>query len=140
MSNRITLFVNTSCKIISSVQQCFRINALHPNEKNIYRQFNLYPDHLIVRTYSTFNYDRLRIRTNSEHLSKNLNLSKFRTDCYLRCNDFSNQVGNNKNGFKKLTLFQKFKFMWKNYWYVLVPVHVVTSVFWFGGFYYLAAR
>ncbi|XP_030758331.1 uncharacterized protein C18orf19 homolog A-like [Sitophilus oryzae] len=39
---------------------------------------------------------------------------------------------------KKLSLFQRFKQMYKDYWYVLVPVHIVTSVAWFGGFYYLA--
>lgn len=41
---------------------------------------------------------------------------------------------------KKLTIFQKFKDMYKKYWYVLVPVHLVTSACWFGGFYYLAKR
>lgn len=41
---------------------------------------------------------------------------------------------------KKLSLFQRFKEMYKKYWYVLVPVHLVTSAFWFGGFYYLAKR
>lgn len=41
---------------------------------------------------------------------------------------------------KKLSLFKRFKDMYKKYWYVLVPVHVVTSTFWFGGFYYLAKR
>lgn len=41
---------------------------------------------------------------------------------------------------KKLSLFQKFKQMYKEYWYVLVPVHLVTSAAWFGGFYYLAKR
>jgi len=25
--------------------------------------------------------------------------------------------------------------MWKDYWYVMIPVHVVTSVGWLGGFY-----
>ncbi|XP_068158742.1 uncharacterized protein C18orf19 homolog A [Drosophila tropicalis] len=35
-------------------------------------------------------------------------------------------------------LFAKFKHMYKQYWYVLIPVHVVTSVGWFGGFYYLS--
>ncbi|XP_049830875.1 uncharacterized protein C18orf19 homolog A isoform X1 [Schistocerca gregaria] len=39
---------------------------------------------------------------------------------------------------KKLSIFQKFKVMYKKYWYVLVPVHLVTSIGWFGGFYYLA--
>lgn len=41
---------------------------------------------------------------------------------------------------KKLSIFQKFKDMYKKYWYVLVPVHLVTSACWFGGFYYLAKR
>ncbi|KAH8286628.1 hypothetical protein KR018_002452 [Drosophila ironensis] len=35
-------------------------------------------------------------------------------------------------------LFAKFKHMYKQYWYVLIPVHVITSVGWFGGFYYLS--
>ncbi|CRL06311.1 CLUMA_CG018903, isoform A [Clunio marinus] len=37
---------------------------------------------------------------------------------------------------KKLGLFARFKKMAKDYWYVLIPVHVVTSCFWFGSFYY----
>lgn len=37
-------------------------------------------------------------------------------------------------------LFAKFKHMYKQYWYVLIPVHVLTSVGWFGGFYYLSKR
>eukprot|EP00096_Caligus_rogercresseyi_P011508 TRINITY_DN4534_c0_g1_i2.p1 TRINITY_DN4534_c0_g1~~TRINITY_DN4534_c0_g1_i2.p1 ORF type:complete len:170 (+),score=44.85 TRINITY_DN4534_c0_g1_i2:144-653(+) len=36
------------------------------------------------------------------------------------------------------SLSQRFKEMWKNYWYVLLPVHVSTSIVWFGGFYILA--
>ncbi|XP_055911394.1 protein FAM210A-like [Eupeodes corollae] len=38
----------------------------------------------------------------------------------------------------KLTQFQKFKLMYKKYWYVLIPVHVVTSISWIAGFYYLS--
>uniref|UniRef100_A0A182NKY5 DUF1279 domain-containing protein n=1 Tax=Anopheles dirus TaxID=7168 RepID=A0A182NKY5_9DIPT len=37
---------------------------------------------------------------------------------------------------EKLGLFARFKKMYKEYWYVLVPVHCLTSVVWFGGFYY----
>jgi len=37
---------------------------------------------------------------------------------------------------KPPTLFQKFKQMSKDYWYVLIPVHVITSVGWFGAFYF----
>lgn len=39
---------------------------------------------------------------------------------------------------KKLSLFQRIKIMYRDYWYILAPVHLVTSAFWFGSFYYLA--
>jgi len=35
----------------------------------------------------------------------------------------------------KLTLAQRFKKMWKQYWYVLLPVHGVMCCAWFGLFY-----
>ncbi|XP_058451898.1 uncharacterized protein C18orf19 homolog A [Malaya genurostris] len=38
----------------------------------------------------------------------------------------------------KLGLVARFRKMYKEYWYVLVPVHCITSVFWFGGFYYVS--
>jgi hypothetical protein len=41
---------------------------------------------------------------------------------------------------EKLSLLQRFKQMYRDYWYVLVPVHLITSLGWFAGFYYLAKR
>lgn len=41
---------------------------------------------------------------------------------------------------KKLGLVGRFKQMYKEYWYVLVPVHLVTSIGWFTTFYYMAKR
>lgn len=41
---------------------------------------------------------------------------------------------------KQLSLYQRFKKMWRQYWYVLIPVHLVTSVGWIGSFYYLSVR
>lgn len=41
---------------------------------------------------------------------------------------------------EKLTLTARFKKMYKEYWYVLLPVHVITSTVWLGGFYYLSSR
>lgn len=41
---------------------------------------------------------------------------------------------------KKLGLFARFKRMAKDYWYVLIPVHVVTSGIWLGAFYYTSKR
>lgn len=40
----------------------------------------------------------------------------------------------------KLGLFARFKLMYKKYWYVLLPVHCVTSIGWLGGFYYMSKR
>ncbi|XP_059616922.1 uncharacterized protein C18orf19 homolog A [Phlebotomus argentipes] len=39
---------------------------------------------------------------------------------------------------KKEGLVARFKKMYKEYWYVLLPVHIVTSTGWLGGFYYLS--
>lgn len=41
---------------------------------------------------------------------------------------------------KKLGLFARFKKMAKEYWYVLIPVHVVTSTVWLGIFFYTSKR
>lgn len=41
---------------------------------------------------------------------------------------------------KKLGLFARFKKMAKDYWYVLIPVHVATSCVWLGAFYYTSQR
>lgn len=41
---------------------------------------------------------------------------------------------------KKIGLIKRFKQMAKDYWYVLLPVHGITSILWFGGFYYAVSR
>lgn len=41
---------------------------------------------------------------------------------------------------KKPSLYARFKQMYKQYWYVLLPVHIATSCVWLGGFYYLSQR
>lgn len=41
---------------------------------------------------------------------------------------------------EKLSMTAKFKKMYKEYWYVLLPVHIATSSIWLGGFYYLSTR
>lgn len=50
-----------------------------------------------------------------------------------------NNDEDNKKPEEKLGLFKKFKKMYKEYWYVMVPVHLATSAMWFGGFYYISA-
>ncbi|OQR79544.1 hypothetical protein BIW11_00135 [Tropilaelaps mercedesae] len=40
---------------------------------------------------------------------------------------------------KNKSLFVRFKVYFKKYWYVMLPVHLVTSGMFFGAFYYLAS-
>lgn len=136
MSSRIGFLFNSGCKILTRVQQCVGTSS-YQNEKQFYRLVNINAEHLYVRTFSTFNYDKLRTRLGENRPTKPIDFSKIR---YLRCNNFSNQVDPDKDEPEKLSLFQKYKFLWKNYWYVVVPVHIVTSAVWFGGFYYLVSR
>lgn len=41
---------------------------------------------------------------------------------------------------QQLGLFARFKKMAKDYWYVLIPVHVATSAVWLGAFFYTSKR
>jgi len=40
---------------------------------------------------------------------------------------------------KPQNIFQRFKNMAKKYWYIVLPVHLVTSTVWFGSFYFIAS-
>lgn len=40
---------------------------------------------------------------------------------------------------KSQNIFQRFKNMAKKYWYIVLPVHLVTSTVWFGSFYLVAS-
>ena len=42
--------------------------------------------------------------------------------------------------FNNLSMYQKIKAMYRDYWYVLAPVHVASSIVFFGIFYYVASR
>lgn len=38
------------------------------------------------------------------------------------------------------SLLSRFRALWRQYWYVVLPVHIVTSLGWFTGFYYVVVR
>ena len=38
------------------------------------------------------------------------------------------------------SLYQRFKLLWKQYWYIVLPVHLASSALWFALFYYAAKR
>ncbi|KAF6215064.1 hypothetical protein GE061_009813 [Apolygus lucorum] len=65
--------------------------------------------------------------------SSNLPLQELLETIQIR---FTCQVVENSNFVK--SPITRFKTMYKDYWYVLIPVHVVTSCVWFGAFFYTA--
>lgn len=52
----------------------------------------------------------------------------------------SSREAKNDESEKNLSLVQKFKLIYKQYWYVLIPVHVATSIVWYGAFFFAAKR
>merc|ERR1711874_757802 len=68
--------------------------------------------------------------------SLNIPASDFRS-CQIRNFSTSNFYAKEKDGKapEEVGIIKKFKKMMKDYWYVLIPVHVATSIVWFGGFY-----
>lgn len=59
--------------------------------------------------------------------------------CITKSSDSTGKPGQEPEE-KKLGLIQRFKQMYKDYWYVLLPVHMCTSAVWFGSFYYAVRR
>lgn len=103
--------------VCSSFHVCCSSNTILHNVNNIYC---VYPSR--------------RIDTNF----KFVDVRQFSQDGTPKKDSLSEQTEPEEK--KKLSLFKRFKEMYRKYWYVLVPVHLVTSAFWFGGFYYLAKR
>ncbi|KAL0274394.1 UNVERIFIED_CONTAM: hypothetical protein PYX00_006834 [Menopon gallinae] len=129
---------------LTAVHQCLR-NSITTHRRQLCRE---------LRTYSKYEYLTMSgIRCRPILCQPRVYL--WRTDLsaikrnaiyHTGCSHFSSGSKNHNDSEcsdskeeKKLSLYQKFKLMYKKYWYVLIPVHCATSIVWFGGFYYLAA-
>lgn len=134
MSSRLSLVISTGSRLLSSVR-CSRSIAVQCKLE----EFQL-TKYINLRTFTTIRAER-HLREWKNGLS-----------C-LSCNYYSQQADKKKSDESdfvkkyeekwpepKLTIYQRLKVMFKDYWYVTMPVHVVTSIFWFAGFYYLAIR
>ncbi|CAD0195999.1 unnamed protein product [Chrysodeixis includens] len=62
-------------------------------------------------------------------------LTKNLRQCSTQISPPSDKPSEEPVGTKK-GIIKKFKSMYRDYWYVLLPVHMCTSVVWFGSFYY----
>jgi len=75
---------------------------------------------------------------NVPHLSLTLNRTPYQPLVFSRHFQTTNHHRKDKDESQKeekVGIVKKFKQMSKDYWYVLIPVHVATSVVWYGGFY-----
>ncbi|KAL7020402.1 hypothetical protein ACKWTF_011514 [Chironomus riparius] len=108
------------------------------NRRNVHAQYSTY-----LQSKSSFHTHSILYLNNSNFAAQKVNRN---SDVKSASNDVKEedpksvdtQTESTKNvdDDKPLTLYAKFKKMAKEYWYVLIPVHAFTSVFWIGGFYY----
>jgi len=93
----------------------------------------------IARTEGSDSLRLCKTRTKCPNMLGNaLNISAYDFRSYqIRNFSTSNYCAKEKDGKapEKVGIIKKFKKMMKDYWYVLIPVHVATSIVWFGGFY-----
>lgn len=149
MSCRVTCALNSGHSMFWSVQQSYK-NTLIKNKKIIHcRRY-------MTTQNSTTNSALLKLSNETVKSQTLFNLNcKIKVDLRSQClvcyhgnllystqptqplPDDSDKDKVDKK--EKLTLYQRLKKMYKEYWYVLIPVHLATSSVWFGGFYYLAA-
>ncbi|XP_066251412.1 uncharacterized protein C18orf19 homolog A-like [Euwallacea similis] len=102
---------------------------------------SLYPYHCFILSKSDFTYYNQPTTCSYTKLSSS-KVNKCSLHNIARYSSTSNRNTGEQEADKdekKLSLFQRFKQMYRDYWYVLVPVHLVTSAAWFGSFYYLAS-
>lgn len=127
-----------------------KVNRLAPI--SCYRRFHLRDETLTIRkTGFVNNYSDLHKAIHSDSALclrySNLLGQKAKQDERTPKNDKSadsESLADPNSAFledgKQLGLFSRFKKMAKDYWYVLIPVHVVTSCIWLGSFYYISVR
>lgn len=92
--------------------------------------------HQLLKSFHTQNVQFLKYTNCLENKSETKDKKTTKSDI----DDNNDFIRTSLDETKKLGLFQRFKKMAKDYWYVLIPVHVATSACWFGAFYYTSTR
>lgn len=83
-----------------------------------------------LRSYFLFSHDNFVCQRNFKVNRHDIILA-YSNDSQKQSNDESNIPLPDK----KLSIFQRMKQLTKDYWYILVPVHIVTSIGWVAIFY-----
>lgn len=129
-------------RMIVAVHQCLR-NSILKQERLLCRELRTYAKHGCSEVFGT--RGRTILCQPKAYLWRtDLSAIKKCAVYYTGCSHFSSDRERRNacecDEEKNLSRYQKFKLMYKRYWYVLIPVHLATSAVWFGSFYYLAAR
>ncbi|KAJ6638478.1 Protein FAM210A, partial [Pseudolycoriella hygida] len=93
---------------------------------------------LIKTNTNSFLNSRISKTVFSPHLGHNSLLKSNFTSSKWGWNKKSETVPSESEQPKKQGIVARFKELTRKYWYVLVPVHLVTSAGWLTGFYYLS--
>lgn len=96
--------------------------------------------------FSDISHDKKHLYSKTGTQSNNNKSSNTKKDVSSTDSNAQNTTSSDTNipevelDFEKMGLIAKFKKMYKEYWYVLVPVHIATSAVWLGSFYYASKR
>lgn len=128
------LSANTGAQCNYSIWNKYKINNIHDSYL-----FNKQNHNKLISNISTFD----NISIEQIHFISNKRFYSNKSDDKSKDDNARKEAEStveNADANKNLGLFARFKQMSKQYWYVLLPVHAVTSCCWLGGFYYLSSR
>lgn len=132
ISNRVLIHVNTSRFLCIEPSWCR--SSSDPTNNNVFRRPGVLNQATLERNCS-LGLNSQYLRNFSQKVSEgkksdsNPDATKSKPD----------EDADDLEQFQKLSLYEKIKAMYRDYWYVLVPVHLSTSVLFFGIFYYAAS-
>lgn len=95
---------------------------------------------LLTKTNKSVHNDRISPTALSSNLGINALFKSNLTTSQWCLNNKSDTKEPELEPPKKQGIVARFKDLTKKYWYVLIPVHVITSAGWLAGFYYLSTR
>lgn len=109
------------------------------NRQNVHIQYSNYLQSKLLHSHSILYVNNSNITEQKVNRNSTSNDEKKEEDP-KSVDTQTAESTKNANDEKPLTLYAKFKKMAREYWYVLIPVHAFTSVFWIGGFYYASLK
>ncbi|XP_070149944.1 uncharacterized protein C18orf19 homolog A-like isoform X3 [Polyergus mexicanus] len=116
----------------------FPLSACYTCHVNTIRRKSTFPER--YRHYRTASYNPLSLVNNvlvyQRSLRQDVNKNSFALAYYSDIKQSSKgEPQKSQTEQKKVSVFQKMKQMTKDYWHILIPVHIITSIGWVAIFY-----